>query len=324
MVSPEDLQLVGYLIDEGDEFDPEIADNGAVSYPKVEEILGKNNDDPVDVLEGFTARGVLANEFVSKVYVCPECSAEGMQYTTVCPTCEAAHAVEMTVFEHDCGYIGPKEEFKSGEYRCPNCEIALQSEDLDEKEHYVCKECGEVFATPDDRLWCRECLYMFPSRETIERVLYRYSLTPNGERWYDRHRSARRAVAEALQERRFETEIDATVTQGAEVQSVHVLAEDDLMGEQRVVTIHETPDTKSVDEFCAFAESIGADPIIVTTSGTVEENVAARAEDSELKLLTFTEDGTLEAEYETTESAAAHRQGLFQRLTGAVNVPSRK
>jgi hypothetical protein len=324
MVLPEELRLIDTLTDE-DEFEPEIADNGAVSYPEVTRLLDDANSDPAAVLEHFTSRGVLMSEFVSKVYICPECTTEGMQYTTVCPVCEDEHAIQTIVFKHGCGYVGPSEEFEDGrDYRCRNCELRLQFEDIDETQRYVCNECGEVFDTPDDRLWCRECVCMLPPLKTIEQALYRYSLTPDGKRWLDRHKDARQAVAEALQERRFETEIDATITNESESRLVHVLAEDTLMDERRLVAIYETPNIESVNAFCAFANSVEAHPIVITTSGIVEDDVAAHAEDSELTLLAFKGDEMLEAAYETVESATTHQQGFFQRLTAAIEVPGRK
>lgn len=325
MVSPGELRLVDSLTEDDTEFEPEIAESGAVSYPEAARLLDDADGDPADVLERFAARGVLANEFVSKVYVCPECSAEGMQYTTVCPACEAAHAVEKTVVEHVCGYVGSEPEFEAdGRSRCPNCEERLQPEDVTEADRYVCEECTEVFDTPDHRLWCRDCLYMFPPDETIERVLYRYALTADGERWLDRQRTARETIAESLEERSFETEIDATVDDGAgNPVPVHVLAEDDLMGDRRLVAIHETPSTERIDSFCAFAESVDAHPIVVTTSGTVEEGVAARAETSEVTLLSFREGGTLEADYDVVENVPDQR-GFFRRITAAVDVPAWK
>jgi hypothetical protein len=325
MVSPGELRLVASLTDEGAEFDPEIADSGAVSYPDAARPLDDADGDPVDVLERFAVRGVLENEFVSKVYVCPECSAEGMQYTTVCPACEAAHAVETRVLEHACGHVGPETEFKSaGDHRCPSCESTLQSEDVTEGVQYVCHECREVFDTPDDRLWCRDCLYMFPPEETTELVLYRYGLAPEGERWLDRHTTAREVIAESLRERRFETEVDTTVADDTgDARPIHVLATDDLMDDRRLVAIHETPDDETVDAFCAFAESVGAHPIVITTTGTVERGVGSRAETSELTLLSFGEDGSLGSDYEVVEDSQ-HRPSVFQRLSAAVDVPAWK
>lgn len=324
MVSPGELRLVSELTEEGAEFEPEITDDGAVSYPSVGLILDDSDGDPGEVLDRFAARGVLHDEFVSKVYVCPECDAEGMQYTSVCPACESAHAIEMAVFEHACGYVGPVSDFEGeGEdgYSCPNCEMALQSEDLDGERRYVCQECAEVFDTPDHRLWCRDCLYMFEPGEAIERALYRYSLTDEGEQWLDRHQTARRVIAETLQERRFETEIDTTVTdESGETHPVHVLAEDVLLGERRIVSIDETPDTESVEAFRELAASVDAHPIIVTTTGTVEAGVAERAEAADLTVLTYQPDGTLDSNYEVIEDTSHHRS-VFQRLTAAVDVP---
>ncbi|WP_306059835.1 TackOD1 domain-containing metal-binding protein [Natronococcus wangiae] len=323
MVSPGELRLVETLI-EKETFEPEIAENGSVSYSEAAQLLDDADGAPAAVLERFAARGVLASEFVAKVYVCPECTAEGLQYTTVCPACESAHALETLFLEHVCGYAGPETEFEAENgYRCPDCEMDLESVDIEKQEHYVCNDCSETFDIPDERLWCRECLSTFPPLDAIEHVLYQYSLTPDGKRWLDRQKDARRTAAETLQERRFETEIDATVSDDAASRSVHVLAEDDLMGERRVVSIHETPDTESVDAFCAFATSVGAHPVVITTSGAVSKDVAARSEDADLTLLAF-EDGTLEPEYEIVESVEAAQQGLFQRLTAALEVPGRK
>lgn len=325
MVSPGELRLVAELTEDGTEFEPEITDSGAVDYPTAARLLEDRDDDAEAVLDRFDSRGILAGEFVSKVYVCPECSAEGMQYTTVCPSCEAANAVETTVLEHTCGHIAPESEFEGdGGYRCPDCEMSLQPEDVDGEERYHCRECAEIFERPDERLWCRDCLYMFPPEETIERVLYRYGLTEEGEQWLDRHRTARRAIAETLSERSFETEVDTTVTdEEGKSHGVHVLAEDELLGERRVVDIYETPDVESVDAFQSLARSVGAHPIVLTTTGTVEEGVAERAEGPDLTVLTARRDGTLESEYEIGESTA-HRRSVFQRISAAVDVPAWK
>lgn len=324
MVSPGELRMIDDLTSDG-AYEPEISAEGTVSYSEVTQLLDDDDDDPADVLERFATRGVLASEFVAKVYVCPECTAEGLQYTTVCSTCGSAHAIETTVLEHICGYAGPETEFDAADgYRCPDCEMDLESSDVDKTDRYVCEECSETFDIPDERLWCRECVSLFQPLDAIERVLYRYHLTADGEQWLDRQKDARQTIAEVLADRRFETEIDATVTDEGASRSVHVLAEDDLLDERRIVTIHETPDEERIDAFCAFANSIDAHPVVVTTSGAVEEDVAARADGSDLTLLAYRENGTIGTDYETVESADTHRQGFFQRLTAALEVPGRK
>jgi hypothetical protein len=321
MVSPGELRLIETLT-ETEAFEPEIADNGDVGYPNARQRLDGADDDAVDILERFTARGVLSSEFVSKVYICPECTAEGMQYTTVCPACESLRATERTVFEHDCGYAGTRSAFdgEDGTISCPDCEVPLDAETAEETRRYVCEECSELADMPGSRLRCRDCLLVIPPREAIERVLYRYSLTADGERWHDRQKQVLQTVAEALRERRFETEIDATVSDGTDARAVHLLAEDELMGERRVVSLHETPDADHVEAFCAFADAVDAQPIVVTTSGAVEEAVATRAEGPQLTVLTVDEAGEVGMTYRTVEDARSP-QGFLSRLTAAIDVP---
>ncbi|ADJ15535.1 TackOD1 domain-containing metal-binding protein [Halalkalicoccus jeotgali] len=325
MVSPGELRLLTELSEGTNEFTPETGPGGAVEYPTAERLLDDRDPDVVDVLERYGARGVLEGEFVSKVYSCPECDTQGMQYTTACPACESAHAVETTVLEHQaCGYAAPESYFEDeGDLACPDCETTVREEGLSRRQQYVCKECGEVFETPEDRLWCRDCLYMFPPAETIERALYRYQITDDGREWTDRHRLAREAAADSLEERRFEVSVDTTVEGDGTTYPVHVFAEDPLMGDRRVVAIAERPTEKHVAAFRDLASDVGAHPIIITTTGAVSEEVARRAEATEVTLLSARPDGTLDSEYDVGEGAP-RGQSLFQRLTSAMDVPAWK
>ncbi|AGB38831.1 TackOD1 domain-containing metal-binding protein [Natronococcus occultus] len=327
MASPGELRLIERLTST-EVFEPEIDDDGAVSYTEAGQCLDATDGEPVTVLERFTARGVLADEFITKVYVCPDCTTEGLQYTTACPACKDPHAVQTTLVEHSCGHTGQESAFETDDgYRCPECEQDLKSVDIEKKHRYICKACSERFQTPANRLRCRECATHLPPLEATERVLYRYSLTDAGRQWLDRQKRARQTAKETLEERRFTTEVDTTVTDGGTSQPVHVLACDELMGEQRVVAIHETPTIDDVDRFCAFAnESIDAHPVVITTSGAVETDVATRAAETELTVLAFdgNGEGTLEPEYETVETAQAHEAGLFQRLSAVLEIPGRQ
>lgn len=325
MVSPGELRMLIDLSEGDGEFTPETEPGGGIEYSTAARLLDEHDDAVVDVLERFGTRGILAGEFVSKVYNCPECSAQGMQYTTACPACESAHAIETTVAEHRaCGLTAPESEFeREGERICPECETAVQSEDLDRAERYVCQECDELFETPEHRLWCRDCLYMFPPEETIERSLYRYRITDDGREWTEHHRVAREATADTLEERRFDVSIDTTVEGTDATYPVHVFAEDPLLGERRVVSVAERPTDESVDAFCDLAREVGAHPIVVTTTGAVSEDVAARANSSEVTLLSARPDGTIDSDYEVAEGAP-RGQTLFQRLTSAMDVPAWK
>jgi hypothetical protein len=322
MVSPGELRTLDQLVDQ-DAFEPEIADDGTVSFSDVAQYLDEQDGDPSTILERYTARGTLVSEFVSKVYVCPTCSTEGMQYTTICPACESPHISRTVVLEHICGHLGPESQFEDDEgYSCSSCEGEMTPENTEQLERYSCNECSEICETPDDRLWCRDCFSMTPTLEASERLLYRYALAPGGEQWIARQKYARETIANALEERGFETEIDATITDGSRSYPVHVSATDSLLGEKRMVNVYETPTSKDVESFCAFVDLVGGHPIVITTSGTAEEEVVLRAESSELTLLTFGNGGTLETDYEIAERSTT-QEGFFQRLTTILEVPGR-
>ncbi len=327
MVSPGELRMLIELSEGDGEFTPETGPGGAIEYPTATRTLDERDGQVLDVLQRFGARGILEGEFVSKVYSCPECSEQGMQYTTACPNCESAHTIETTVAEHRaCGLAAPESEFEHEEgLFCPECETRIRSDDLERTDQYVCNECSEVFETPEHRLWCRDCLYMFPPEETIERALYRYRITDDGREWTERHRMAREAVADTLEERRFEVEIDTTVEDetGNRTFPVHVFAQDVLLGERRIVSVAERPTAERVDAFCDMAREVDAHPIVVTTTGAVSEDVAARANTSELTLLSARPDGTIDSDYEVAEGTP-RGQSLFQRLTSAMDVPAWK
>ncbi|MEM4780180.1 MAG: hypothetical protein QXG03_01235 [Halalkalicoccus sp.] len=325
MVSPGELRVLLDLSDGEGELTPETGPGGAVEYPAAQRLLDDRDGEALDVLERFGARGILEGEFVSKVYSCPECDTQGMQYTTACPACESAHAVETTVAECSaCGHRAPESEFEGRRgLDCPDCEVPIDDEELDRTRSYECKDCGELFGSPDHRLWCRDCLYMFPPEETIERALYRYSITDDGREWTQRHQQARTAAADMLEQRRFEVSVDTTVEGDGTTYPVHVFAKDPLLGERRVVAIAERPVDEGVEGFCAIAREIDAHPIVVTTAGVVSEGVAARANTSELTLLSVRSDGTLDSEYQVGDQPA-RGQSLFKRLTAAMDVPTWK
>jgi Thaumarchaeal output domain 1 len=325
MVSPGELRMLTELSDGEGEFTPETGPGGSIDYPTAERLLDDRDPAVVDVLERFGARGVLDGEFVSKVYSCPECSAQGMQYTTACPACESAHAIETTVVEHRaCGASAPESHFEREDgHVCPECETRVREDDLERTERYVCKECNEVFETPEHRLWCRDCLYMFPPEETIERALYRYRITDDGREWAERHRLARETAADTLEERRFEVSVDTTVEGEGTTYPVHVFAKDPLLGERRVVAIAERPTGESVAAFRDLAREVNAHPIVVTTTGAVSEEVATLAESADLTLLSARPDGSLDSQYDVAEGTP-RGQSLFQRLTSAMDVPAWK
>lgn len=328
MVSPGKLTALTALADGSTaEFDPSIdPDTGEVGYPEAERHLDDGDPTAFEVLESFARREILAKTFEEKVYICPGCGTEGMAYTTACPGCGSAHTVETELFEHlDCGCIAPRDRFEVGTdgFVCPECEARLDAEDdIERGRRHVCQDCDSYFETPEHGLRCRSCTDIYVPGETVEQVLCRYSLTDEGERWVETQLTARESMVETLAERGFDARADTTVRgeSGAE-HPVHVYAEDDLLDSRVVASIHERPDASDATALRDVATDIDARPVLITTLGSVDEQVATAADRTEMRILSARADGSLERDFEVTADDPRNRQSLVQRIASAVKQP---
>lgn len=327
MVSPGKLTVLTALADGSvPEYEPTIdPDTGAVSYPEVTRQLHDGDPTAHETLESLSRREILSKTFEEKVYVCPGCSTEGMQYTTACPGCGSAYTIETELFEHmDCGHIAPRAEFETGpeEFVCPGCEATLDSlENVERGLRHVCQECDSYFETPEHGLRCRGCADIYVPSETVERVLCRYELTDSGRRWVETQISARESIVETLEERGFDASANTTVTgESGTDHPVHVYAEDVLLDSRIVAAIHERPEGDDAAALSEAATDLDARPIMVTTLGTVGESVARLAERNDMRILSAHTDGSLERDYEVTDDPRT-TQSLVQRIASAVKQP---
>jgi DNA-directed RNA polymerase subunit RPC12/RpoP len=320
MASPGVLRLLTELADGSiEEFTPLIDDTGQVSYPDVEEHLDEGDEDPFEILETLARQGVLYREFRDKAYVCPDCSAEGMNYTTTCPDCGSPNTVEMELLEHiECGGVAPQGHFQTedGEYVCPDCGLSLHPEHTELLSQHVCQTCGERADAPADSLRCRECVTVCDPSEAIEWVLYSYGFEQDGERWLETQLSARQSMAEMLEDRGFTVSVDTTVTDASEEYHIHIHGEDDLLGDRVVADVHERPNRDDVESLLRTAETAKARSILISTSGTVSEQADELAETNDVGLLSLQQDGSLIREYETTPNV--NQQSVFDRITTGV------
>lgn len=321
MASPGVLRLLTELADGSiEEFEPLINDEGQVSYPDVGEYLDASDGDPFEVLESLARQRVLYREFRDKVYVCPECSAEGMGYTTICPDCGSPNTLEMELLEHiECGGVAPQENFQTedGEYMCPDCGLSIHPEHTELLNQYVCQTCGERAGTPADGLRCRECVTICEPSDAIEWVLYSYGFEEDGERWLKTQLSARQSTVEMLEDRGFTVTIDTTVTDENGVEyPVHIHGEDDLLGDRVVADIHERPNADDVENIRSAATVTGGRCLLISTSGTVSEQAGELATTDEIGFLSLQQDGSLCRDYETTTNV--NQQSVFDRITSGV------
>lgn len=113
MVSPGWLRTLDAVRTDADHqrIEPEIDQRGRVTYPFVTDHLDARDGPATDFLEAMSDRGIFERSFVGKVYVCPECFVEGMQYSTACWECESLHATRVEAVVHTTcdGVLGPAE-----------------------------------------------------------------------------------------------------------------------------------------------------------------------------------------------------------------------
>lgn len=316
MVAPDRLQLLVDLSNgTAEEYTPVVdEETREVSYPEARQVVG---DADREVLEALADRSLLERTFEEKVYLCPSCEAEGMQYTTVCRNCESPYAVETEVLYHpECETTRPKAEFATDDgFRCPTCETDVPDEEVHGSWGYVCHDCEACTDAPDHRLWCRSCDRLAPLEDGIERVLCRYDLSATGEGWLETQLAAREAIRSALESRGFDTRTDEPIDREETIDRVHVYGEDPLLDRAVVADVHERATLEDIERLRDAAENASA--ILVTTSGTVDERVAAVARKEGIKILGVGEDGELRREIDVTEDAPGPT--LIQRLTSAVS-----
>ncbi|MDS0293213.1 hypothetical protein [Halogeometricum luteum] len=329
MVSPGKLRLVSELAEGSkDSYRPTVDEGRDVTYPAVDETLVSEETRPKDALESLTEREILERTFEGKVYTCPECREGEMTYATACPRCQSLYIVDTELLQcGGCGRAAPPEAFEDddGEIVCHGCGSTMESMDqLERTSRYRCHDCGEQHVTPAHALRCenetghRGGGFACDPHDAVEHALFRYRLGESGEPWLETQVRARRTIAEALEDRGYAVEEDATVTTDAGSQHrLHVYATDELLGKGAVVSVHEQPTVGDVDALETTARELSAQALLVPTLGVVDESVVNRADAADVRIVTVTDEGEIEREYEVTENLGDDRSFLG-RLTSSL------
>lgn len=329
MVSTDKLRLLSALSTGTiSKFEPNINDRGHVEYPEAQEILDEKFDTPRESFDLLADLGFLEKIYIIKVYVCPTCQEEGMQYITACPHCEDTHTSRTTFLEHDqCGYMAPPAEFETDEkdrYHCPDCNSAFDSSKATIENLHLCQECGERFANPNHRLWCRDCFNLHPPEEARENILYEYTLTEEGENWHENQITARELLAEQFDSRGFDVDIDSTVRdEEGSTYPIHIYAEDDLLDERIVADVHSTIDPTDIEYIDRVAQRIDARPLLLTTDTTIPDDSIPAAQQSGLTILWIGRDGSIKR-LESFDADRPASSNIVDRLATAVNFSSWK
>lgn len=322
MVAPDSLRTLCTLDDE-DAFEPSVGETGEIQYPTVDEHLGERDREAF--LETMTDRGVLASTFEHKVYICPHCATEGMQYSTGCPDCGSVHAITEDVAIHEpCGSrLGAIDSVDSGDEdadpgvddgstddsdsesidSCPGCEDPVSAASIERDRQYHCHDCEAWFDEPVHRLWCRSCSRVYPPADVREEPLVRYPVTGFGRRWIDEQVQRRELLAEAFETRGYETTIDTTVeTDAGETIPVHVYAVDELLDARIVAGVHDSPTASDVTRLATAARTADARAVLLLTDGAVGERISELCAAESVTVVSAA-DGLLSREYETTDQS---------------------
>jgi hypothetical protein len=149
-------------------------------YPEAEEILNKPPLTTIYLIEDLARLGYLKKSFKGKLFLCPLCNSNELQYETFCPKCGSAFILKMKAIEHSCGYLGRLETFQDGKnLRCPKCLQELKIIEEDYKfysAYYQCQDCEEYFKEPKEFWYCQKCGAKIEKENLREIYLFSYQL----------------------------------------------------------------------------------------------------------------------------------------------------
>lgn len=330
MVSVSELQLLSELSKGSvEDFKPTVSDEGEVTYPETTELLAQQERTSVETLNGLASRGFLHKEYTTKVYVCPSCQADGLQYITACPSCENTHTIRTTFFEHDqCGFTAQAENFEIGDrtdtQQCPNCEDEVDSSDITIIQKQLCKGCDESFVHPSHRLWCLECFHLCEPEKATEQTLYEYELTEKGESWYEVQVQARELLADEFATRGFDVTLDADLqTDEDRLYKVHLHATDELLNQRIVADIHSVVDSEKINEINTVAKAFRAQPLLLTTDESISDEMLRIANQHGVTMLRVDQSGSIRR-YESVDDEYRPAENIIDRLSSAVGFTSTK
>lgn len=330
MVSAGKLQLLSKLSDGSVKyFKPTVSDKGEVAYPETEDLLADQDGTSVEVLDTLAEREFLHREYTTKVYVCPSCQSDGLQYITACPSCEGTHTIRTTFFEHEqCGFTAQSENFEidncTDTQQCPDCGMEVDSSNINIMQKQLCKGCDESFDHPSHRLWCLDCFHLCEPEKATEQTLYEYELTEKGKNWHEAQVRVRELLADEFASRGFDITLDADL-QSDEGRSykVHIHATDELLNQRIVADIHSVVDPEKIKYISTVAESFRAQPLLLVTDKSISDDMLQIINQHGVTMLWVDQSGSIRR-YESLNNGHRDDENIIDRLSSAVGFTSTK
>ena len=151
-------------------------------YPAVAEIFGRTATDR-EYLEKLASLGLLARQVANRVRLCPECDDGRLNYREACPKCNSLDIRQQEMVTHfACAFSAPLQEFRRGsDLVCPKCNQLLRHIGVDYEKPsrlFRCSDCESIFRDPKVEVQCLRCNCACSPGQTIERIIYRFIVTP--------------------------------------------------------------------------------------------------------------------------------------------------
>lgn len=131
-------------------------------YPAVEAFADKADATMTEALNFLEEQGVLASDFVDRIYRCAGCGSAFLNVREACSQCQSTRLESDDLIHHfRCGYVAPLQDFmRQGSLTCPKCDRGLSMIGVDyDKPSAVshCLSCGHVSQDTDTLSTCYQC-----------------------------------------------------------------------------------------------------------------------------------------------------------------------
>ena len=158
--------------------------NGFI-YPNVIRHVGAGVDQ-VAILERLVEHDLCTRVIDQRVRACPTCSCLQLIYGEACARCASVDFVRETIIHHfACAHMDTQSAFTKGnELICPKCRVVLHQIGRDYEKPTGCYRCQScAFISTETRITarCLACQTQIPPEETVERLIYAYTLTAKAD-----------------------------------------------------------------------------------------------------------------------------------------------
>jgi len=162
--------------------EPSLSFDLGVCYEALSTSIKKEEQEITSILEELNRRGILGQDVIGNIAICPICGSHKLMMELCCPTCKSRRIVKGAMIEHiRCGYVDLEELFRSGERLvCPKCSKTLTTIGVDYRKPgvvYKCLDCNTLTPAAEKHYICSRS-HSFDERNIVMKPIatYRFDL----------------------------------------------------------------------------------------------------------------------------------------------------